>query len=145
MKNNQNLKWNIETLLKYCLIWWILYRLRNLRLQTWLNLEYIPTYFVLFFYCGLNCRYQLLNLFFASHHSGRLYTMIDHWRCLVFSWLILYQHTVDNFSLYVPYLPTYQSYITLVHEYWNQFENWIASWIKLKHINLNVGMHCSKV
>ena len=96
MKKRLTLKLNIEKLF-YLMK---LYKLRNSRLQTWLNQN---TYlFVLLFIAVWIARYQLLNLFFASHQSGRLYTMIDHWRCLVFSWLILYQHTVDNFSLYVP-------------------------------------------
>ena len=103
-KNHLNITWKKRLTLKLNVekLFYLmkLYKLRNSRLQTWLNQN---TYlFVLLFIAVWIARYQLLNLFFASHQSGRLYTMIDHWRCLVFSWLILYQHTVDNFSLYVP-------------------------------------------
>ena len=121
--------------MKNCFIWWNLYKLRNLRLQTWLNQN---TYlFVLLFIAVWIARYQLLNLFFASHQSGRLYTMIDHWRCLVFFLVnFISTHSGQFFTL-----PTYQSYLTLLHKYWNQFKNWIASWIKQKCINLNVGKY----
>ena len=124
--------------MKNCFIWWNLYKLRNFETSNLAKSEYLPLCTIV--YCGLDCKVSIAQSIFCL--TAERTSLYNDWSLKMPGFFLvdfISTHSGQFFTL-CTYLSTYQSYITLVHEYWNQFENWIASWIKLKCINLNVGM-----
>ena len=130
--------------MKNYFIWWNLHKLRNFETSNLAKSEYLPLCTIV--YCGLDCKVSIAQSIFCL--TAERTSLYNAWSLKMPGFFLvdfISTHSGQFFTL-CTYLSTYQSYMTLVHEYWNQFENWIfyllysIYCIKFRHYSKNLAV-----